>query len=136
MVNRTSLLTACGALLGLMIITGTAGNLSASVRSNRLEYLTFSGPVALPGVTLARGTYTFEVANPDSSADVVRVRSRATDEVLFQGFTIRSERPDGMSQNRSVLLGEAPKGTAEPILAWYPIGDNSGHEFVYARKAR
>jgi hypothetical protein len=39
------------------------------------------------------------VANPDSSADVNLVRSRATDEVLFQGFTLRGERPEGMSES-------------------------------------
>ena len=39
-------------------------------------YFTFSGPVQLPGVILAAGTYEFEIANPLTSGDIVRVRSR------------------------------------------------------------
>src|SRR6266536_2242398 len=99
MCNRSAVIRACGAFLGLVIAAGTVTSLSASVRSNRLEYLTFSGPVSLPGVTLNRGTYTFEVANAEASADIIRVRNRATDEVVFLGFTHRVERPKGMADN-------------------------------------
>lgn len=129
MVSRISLM-ARGAIVGLVMVTAPAASPSATVQ-NRLEILTFSGPVGLPGVTLARGSYTFEVANPESSAIVVRVRSRATDEVVFQSFTRRGERPKGMRENRSVMFGEAGRDMAPPILGWYPIGEESGHQFVY-----
>jgi len=134
MFNPRVVLRACGALLGLIIAAGTVTTLSASVRSNRLEYLTFSGPVSLPGVTLSRGTYTFEVANSESSADIVRVRNRATDAVVFLGFTYRVERPKGMADNRSIVFGEAPRGVVPPILEWYPGGDMTGHQFRYSQK--
>jgi hypothetical protein len=133
MFNPRVVLRACGALLGLIIAAGTVTTLSASVRSNRLEYLTFSGPVSLPGVTLSRGTYTFEVANSESSADIVRVRNRATDAVVFLGFTYRVERPKGMADNRSIVFGEAPRGVVPPILEWYPSGDMTGHQFRYSK---
>ncbi len=133
MCNRSAVIRACGAFLGLVIAAGTVATLSASVRSNRVEHLTFSGPVGLPGVTLARGTYTFEVANAEASADIIRVRNRATDEVVFLGFTYRVERPKGMADNRSVMLGEAPRGVAPPILGWYPGGDITGHQFLYGK---
>ena len=83
MFNRRVLLRVCGALLGLIIAAATVTTLSASIRSNRLEYLTFSGPVSLPGVTLNRGTYTFEVADAESTADIIRVRNRTTNVVVF-----------------------------------------------------
>ena len=35
--------------------------------NDRLTYLTFSGPVQLPGVTLAAGTYTFKLADLSGS---------------------------------------------------------------------
>jgi hypothetical protein len=137
MCNRSAVIRACGALLGFAVAVGTVAALSAAaVLSNRLEYLTFSGPVGLPGVTLAGGTYAFEVANPVASADIIRVRNRATNEVVFLGFTHRAERPRGMRGDRSVLLGESPRGVAAPILAWYPTGDLLGHEFVYGKNAR
>ena len=57
MLNRKSALLACGAIiLGVSMATSVAGN---SLGSTNL--LTFSGPVALPGVTLGAGTYAFEV---------------------------------------------------------------------------
>ena len=136
MFTRTVLIRACGALLGLAVAVGTVATLSASARSNRLEHLTFSGPVGLPGVTLAGGTYSFEVANPETSADVIRVRSRTTDVVVFLGFTKLMERPKGMASNRSVLLGESRSGIAAPILGWYPTGDLVGHAFEYAKTAQ
>jgi hypothetical protein len=136
MFTRTALITACGALLGLAVAASTATTLSASARSNRLEYLAFTGPVGLPGVTLARGSYTFEVGNPEASADVIRVRSRATDQVVFLGFTKLIERPRSMADNRSVLLGEPYSGIAAPILGWYPAGDVMGHEFMNGKKTQ
>lgn len=133
MFNRRVVLRAWGAFLGLVIAAGTTATLSASVRSNRIQYLTFSAPVSLPGVTLSRGTYTFEVANPEASADIVRVRNRATDAVVFLGFTYRVERPKGKADNRSIVFGEAPRGVAPPILEWYPGGDVTGHQFRYGK---
>src|SRR5439155_18644110 len=43
---------------------------------NKLTYLTFSGPVNMPGITLPAGTYRFELADPDSSRRVVRVSEK------------------------------------------------------------
>jgi len=129
MVTRQSLLTACGAVLALVV--GVAA-LSAST-ANRTEYLTFRVPVALPHVTLAPGTYVFEIANPDSGADVVRVRSKVTNEPLFMAFTNRIERPASAGEATHVTLAEAGRGEASRILAWYPVGSGSGREFVYHR---
>ena len=60
MSKRTIKLAACAAAVVL-------ASLTAPVHGGTLEktmYLTFSGPVRLPGVTLAAGTYEFEIANP------------------------------------------------------------------------
>src|ERR671938_409808 len=39
----------------------------------KLTYLTFSGPVQLPGITLPGGTYRFKLADPDSGRRVLQV---------------------------------------------------------------
>jgi hypothetical protein len=132
MFTRNSFMTAGGALVGLVLTTAT---LSALPRGNH-EYLTFSGPVRLPGVTLGAGTYIFEVADLMSSSDLIRVRNKATYRVAFQGFTIPIDRPAGLRPNQSVVLGEAPKGVPPPILAWYPLGESRGHEFIHKTAAR
>ena len=118
---------AFGALVGLALTVAA----SAVSASNGLEILTFSGPVALPGVTLNTGTYIFEAANPDSGGSVIRVRDRRTGRPMFLGFTNPVQRPAGLRADRSIVLGEAVKGAATPIVAWYPVGKSMGREFVY-----
>lgn len=121
-----------GALVSLVVVASSlaAGPSTASSLFNKLEFLTFSGPVGLPGVTLVAGEYSFEVAHVDSG-DVVRVRYRKTNRVTYTGFTNRIERPRSLAMDKSVLLGEARAGEAAPILAWFPIDDRTGYEFVY-----
>ena len=129
MFTRSSLMTAWGAVLGLVLTTGTLSALSMGGR----EYLTFSGAVRLPGVTLEAGSYIFEVADLASSSDLIRVRNKTTYRVVFLGFTIPIDRPAGLRRHQSVVFGEAPRGVPPPIVAWYPLGESRGHEFVHKR---
>jgi hypothetical protein len=48
------------------------------------------------------------------------------------GFTRVIERPRWMNRDRLVAIGEAQRGFAPPLLAWYPEGAQSGHEFIYS----
>ena len=95
---------------------------------NHKNQLTFSRPVALPGVVLPAGSYTFDVAT-DTALDVVVVRNRT--KVLYMGFTRTVERPASMSKTAPITLGEASANEAPPITAWYEIGGTIGHEFRY-----
>lgn len=127
MFNRKSLAAACGAaILGLVM----AASSNASINASRTTYLTFSGPVALPGVTLGAGAYTFELAD-SSSRDIVLVRSRDRSRVYWMGFTWLTRRPAGLRDDRLVTLGEALTGTPPPITAWYPFGESTGYQFIY-----
>jgi hypothetical protein len=96
-----------------------------------LEYLTFSGPVGLPGVTLHAGTYSFETPDSMSPANVVNVRDRATRQSVFLGLADSISRPAGSREAGSVLLGEARRDAATPIVAWFPNGDKQGYQFRY-----
>lgn len=100
-----------------------ASSMAANI--GRLEYLTISRAAALPGVVLAPGTYAFEVVQ--GHADLVRVTDRATNRVLYTGFTDVLRRPDGNMDRLTV--GEAPKGEPVPIHAWFPKGSRSGNGF-------
>lgn len=95
------------------------------------DRITFSGPVALPGVVLPAGSYTFEIANPETSLRVVRVSRSDTGRVYFAGFTRMVPRPVGLPSDQLVTLGEAERGQAVPITAWYPNGGSQGHQFIY-----
>jgi len=130
MVNRKLVLAVCGAaVFALVLATGSA----VTADAHRTTYLTFSQPVALPGVALGSGTYIFEIANPDTSADVVHVMSRDRSISYFMGFTRSITRPNGMKRDQSVSLGESAAGVAAPITAWWPQNESTGRQFVYPR---
>src|SRR5437016_14208573 len=90
MLNRKSVLTACGAILGLAITASATGWVTSNV--SRTNHLTFSGPVALPGVTLPAGTYVFELASPQTSPDIVCVRNAEWTMADLRAFTERIDR--------------------------------------------
>ena len=126
MCTRRSFLTVVGAsILGVLIAA------SAHAWGSQTNYLTFSGAVALPGVTLAPGTYIFRLPS-DTDRNVVQVLSRDSSKVYFMGMTQPVERPNG-DWERPVTLGEASPGQAPPIRAWFPVGQRNGHGFIYAR---
>jgi hypothetical protein len=127
MMTRNTRLTVCGAALLALTMTATT---YATFGASRTTFLRFSGAVALPGVTLPAGTYTFEIANPQSTGDIVLVRTRATSQVKFLGFTHRVERPATLAKDQLIRLGEAVRGEPAPIVAWYPA-DGQGYAFIY-----
>jgi hypothetical protein len=120
--------TLCVAVV-VALVTATAAH--ALPGAERTMYLTFDRSVALPGVTLAPGSYVFERATPHTSANVVRVTSRDARRVVFQGFTDLVARPADWADDRFVSIGEARPGDPQPILAWYPLGASHGHRFLY-----
>jgi hypothetical protein len=129
MANRKLLLAVCAAVFALVFASGTV----ATADAHKTTYLTFSHPVGLPGVSLGSGTYVFEVVNPDTSGDVVRVLSRDRSISYFMGFTRAVARPNGMKRDSSVSLGESAAGIAPPITRWWPQNESIGREFVYSR---
>ena len=118
---KTKSLLIVGMVLGsfLMAASGRAANIG------RTDYLTTNRPAALPGIVLPPGSYVFEAV--EGHPDIVRVSDRATKRVLYQGFTDIVARPSGLT--RAVLFGEAPRGAALPIEAWFPTGSLTGNAF-------
>jgi hypothetical protein len=122
------------AMGGMVVGLLTAGvSINADWNPTRRTLLTFSGPVALPGVTLAAGTYAFEAASPLASPNIVRVLNKQSSQVYFMAFTEPIARPDNLPSDRRVSFGESLPGIAPPITAWYPSGEAVGHRFIYAR---
>jgi len=115
----------------IAIVVGVAALLTASstqASMSRVNHLTFSGAVTLPGAVLTPGTYTFEAGPSGTNLDIVRVTTRDGRRVLFMGFTIPVSRP---AAGPIVSLGEAPAGSPQPIAVWYENGATRGHQFRY-----
>jgi hypothetical protein len=116
--------------LTAVALTFVAAAAQASWGFGHENKLKFTRPVALPGVVLPAGTYSFDVASP-TALDVVVVREVNRGKVFYMGFTRTISRPRNMSSTIPVAFGEASAKEAPPIAAWYEIGNTTGHEFIY-----
>ena len=128
MVTRRTVMAACGAVV-MALATATWGYTWTPSRSMRLS---FSGPVALPGMTLPAETYIFERAADD--VHVVRVSSADQRTVYLTQFTELVDRPNGLPITQHITLGEARPGMAPPVRVWYPDGLRQGHAFIYDKR--
>ena len=117
------------AAAALVLLAASAGDARGTI--HRTAYLTFSGPVALPGVSLAAGTYVFEIAAPGFSTNLVRVMSRDGKRLHYMGFTQSVPRPRDLSNHSMVRFAEAPEGTPQPIAVWFPPDTADGRQFLY-----
>lgn len=129
MSKRNIVSVACAA--GLVVASLAAPVRVGAGALEKTMYLTFGGPVRLPGVSLAAGTYVFEIANPMTGGDVVRVSSRDGRTSYFQGFTSPVQKPPRLRSDAAISLGESSKDKPAPILAWFPAGESTGRQFRY-----
>jgi hypothetical protein len=126
MTNRKALRIGWAAA-ALALLVAVSGHASGFSHENKL---TFNLPVALPGVVLPAGSYSFDVASP-TALDVVVVRNPRSGKVLYMGFTTTVARPRTMSRGTPIVFGEATANEPRPIATWYEIGNLTGHQFLY-----
>ena len=120
--------TLCGIVVLGVLATSTTG---AITNARRTTYFTFKTAVALPGVTLSPGAYVFEVLNPDTGGDVIRVMNRERNKTYTMQLTRFVHRPAWGDLKATISLGEAPTGTPQPIKTWFPESETTGREFLY-----
>ena len=122
--------SAVHAVLTMAIVLAAGALVTRAATDRQTTYVTFSGAVALPGVTLEPGTYVFErVAAGTPDAVVVRGADHRT--VHYMGTTQPSARPAWLAGGRHIVFGERRAGAPLPIAAWYPTGETFGYRFVY-----
>jgi len=117
---------------GVVVLTMCLAPAAHADEWNKKTYLTFSGPVQIPGATLAAGTYTFELADPNNARHVIRVSQKDSGKPIALFMTIPSERLDP-PDNNLVLFRERPAGTPQAVQAWFYPGNRIGEEFVYPK---
>ena len=93
-------------------------------------FLTFSGPVELPGVSLPGGTYMFKLADPDDSRDIVQVFNQ--DGTVCYGTFLTTPEVEPMASGRPAVTFEKRAADApQAIKSWFYAGDETGREFAY-----
>jgi len=95
-------------------------------------YLTFSGPVQLPGITLPGGTYMFKLADPETGRRVLQVWDKEGTKLYTTLLTIPDEKMD-VSDKPVVMFSERPSGQAQAIKSWFYPDERTGYEFVYPK---
>jgi hypothetical protein len=98
----------------------------------KLTYVTFSAPVQVPGVTLPAGTYRFELADPATGRQVLRISNKEGTKPYALLLTIPMELRTP-SDDVVVMFKEAPVGMSPAVRAWFYPQERSGQEFVYPR---
>ena len=83
------------ALTGLLCAVAITACLAPGVRADeytKQTFLTFSGPVQLPGITLPAGTYQFKLADPDEGRRTLQVWDKDGTKLYTTLLTIPDER--------------------------------------------
>jgi hypothetical protein len=120
--------------LGCVFALATLVAVGARADENdRLTYLTFSGPVQLPGVTLAAGTYTFKLADLSGGRHVVHVMTKEESPKLITTLmTIPNQRLEPV-KDTYIMFQERPAGMPQAMQAWFYPGRSIGEEFIYPK---
>lgn len=102
--------------------------------NDRLTYMTFSGPVQLPGVTLAAGTYTFKMADLSGSKHVVHVFTKEESPKLITTLMTIPNQRLGPVKDTFIMFQERAAGSPQAVKAWFYPGRSIGEEFIYPRQ--
>ncbi len=125
---RKALRSACAIALLACFMEATG---SAQTYDKRTVF-TFSGPVALPGVTLPAGQYLFRLADPATSRKVVHVLSADGKTAYGMFFSLPAMRFEPASTPQVQFMETAP-GMPAAIKAWWYPGERTGYEFMYPK---
>jgi cobalamin biosynthesis Mg chelatase CobN len=128
MLSRKGVRSACAVALvaGMSVATALAQTF------DKRTLFTFSGPIAMPGVTLPAGQYLFRLADPTTSGKVVQVLSADGTKPYGLFFSYPAERFEAASQPE-VRFMETAKGMPAAIKTWWYPGERSGYEFIYPK---
>lgn len=91
------------------------------------HFLTFSGPVQIPDVTLPAGTYVFSLVAPS----VVQVSSADRLQQYAMFFTAPIVRADATDEYEMTIIPTDPTAPGR-ITKWYLPNQTRGFEFLYA----
>lgn len=123
-------------IVPFVLATALVGALATPARAdecNKLTYLTFSAPVALPGVALRAGTYRFTHPDCETGDGLLRVSSRDGREAYGTFVTVPERRPSP-STRVEVVFARMPTGSPEAIKEFFYPGDKTGDGLVYSKQ--
>lgn len=129
----TSLARITAASCVAVALTLTLGTAHAQdMNLSRTTYLTFSGPVELPNLTLAAGKYTFRLDRSPGNRNIVHIYNADGTKHIGTVLAISATRNEPTGET-VITFKEAPEAAPAAIQYWFYPGNVIGHEFVYPR---
>jgi hypothetical protein len=114
------------------VLLTSASPASAQTTQDRLTYVTFSGPVSIPGKTLPAGTYTFRLADSPSDRHIVQVFDKDQTKLYATLLAVPADRVEAEG-DPVITFKETPSDRPPAVHYWYYAGERSGNEFVYPK---
>jgi hypothetical protein len=124
---KTTMAAAC------VTLAMTAGMATAQTSpADRKTFVTFSGPVSVPGMTLPAGTYTFRILDSNTDRHIVQVFTQDESKLMTTLLAVSAQRlePTG---DPVITFKETASNRAPAVRYWYYAGDLAGNEFVYPK---
>ena len=120
------------AILGLSLGVTLYASTAQAQPEDKRTFFTFSGPVALPGVTLPAGRYVFRIVDTTTTRKVIQVLSDDGKKPFVMANTIPDQRRDPVT-DATVSFYETPRGTPAAVKTWWYPGESTGYQFIYPR---
>jgi hypothetical protein len=118
-------------------LTATTSVSAQDSNVDQRTYLTFSGPVQMPGVTLPAGKYVFKLA-PTALHNVMQVFDGEEKHIIGQWFFVPVERTNEEQSKADgkpvVMFREMPEGVTPAVHYFYYPTDLRGKEFIYPKE--
>ena len=117
-------------------LTAASTASAQDANTNQRTYLTFSGPVQMPGVTLPAGKYVFRLADT-ALHNVMQVFDGEEKHIIGQWFFVPANRTSE-EQSRAdgkpvVMFREMPEGMTPAVHYFFYPTDLTGKEFIYPK---
>jgi hypothetical protein len=100
--------------------------------SDRTTFVTFSGPVTIPGMTLPAGTYTFRLADSPADRHIVQIFDKEQSKIFATLLAVPAERNQAEGEP-VITFRETPADRPPALRYWYYAGEKAGNEFVYPK---
>jgi hypothetical protein len=100
---------------------------------NNKTFITFSGPVEIPGQTLPAGKYEFVLSDSRSDRDIVKVFDADGSHLIATLLAINNYRLVTTDQT-VIKFSERPNDRPEAVKAWFYPGKQWGEQFVYPKQ--
>jgi hypothetical protein len=115
------------AIATMLMVTGARAD-----EYTKRTFLTFSGPVQVPGMTLPAGTYMFKLADPEGGRRAIQIWDEKGTKMFTMLLTIPDEQPEP-KDDPVVLFSERPSGAASAVKSWFYPDERIGYEFIYPK---